>query len=593
MQDGATAHRPSLLVVDDEKPLLEIFQEFFEGSNYDLTIANSGEEAMEMLSSKTFDLVVTDLNLPGVDGLTVMSHAKSVDPELEVIVLTGNASTLTAIDALRQGAYDYVLKPFDLFEMERTVQKGLERRRLLSENRRYVASLQQHRDELSRKVEEATRRMRTLYEVGKEITSNLNLERTLNLILEKSVELTRARRGMIFLVDEVTGVLECDVVRGFDEQESRDQLIEVLEPANRKVCGSEEPVLEPISGPAGEQVGWVVPLIQEGEVMGTIAVLSHEGGSFTEDDQNILVNLASQAAIAIHNARVYGRIQALDRMKSEFVAVVSHEVRTPLTAIKGTLEILSDRSYFDIPESQMELFDICRTNVDRLETLINDILDFSKLESSKLSTNFQPCDLGNVIDSVVVHLGNLAEQRSLRIEREIEPDLPRVMADDFRISQVLGNLLSNAVKFSEPGGVVRVDARRDGNGVQVGVRDQGIGISPEDQLKLFTKFRQLDQSSTRKVGGTGLGLAICKGIIEEHNGRIWIESAPGQGSRFAFWIPCTRKAVQAPESTVRPKAADSAAPAGADSADEDPTNGDATRAESSRAESTAPDRSGN
>src|SRR5690606_24950814 len=140
----------------------------------------------------------------------------------------------------------------------------------------------------------------------------------------------------------------------------------------------------------------------------------------------------------------------------------------PLTAIKGTLEILSDRSYFDIPESQMELFDICRTNVDRLETLINDILDFSKLESSKLSTNFQPCDVGNVIDSVVVHLGNLAEQRSLRIEREIEPDLPRVMADDFRISQVLGNLLSNAVKFSEPGGVVRVDARRDGNGVQVG-----------------------------------------------------------------------------------------------------------------------------
>jgi signal transduction histidine kinase len=279
--------------------------------------------------------------------------------------------------------------------------------------------------------------------------------------------------------------------------------------------------------------------------MGTIAVLSHEGGSFSEDDQNILVNLASQAAIAIHNARVYGKIQALDRMKSEFVAVVSHEVRTPLTAIKGTLEILSDRTYFQIPDSQMELFDICRTNVDRLETLINDILDFSKLESSKLSTNFQPCDLGAVLDSVVIHLGNLAERKSLRIQREIEPDLPRVMADDFRISQVLGNLLSNAVKFSEPKSVILVDAKRVGNGVEVGVRDQGMGIAPEDQVKLFTKFRQLDQSSTRKVGGTGLGLAICKGIVEEHSGKIWVESAPGHGSRFSFWVPCSPKAALA------------------------------------------------
>jgi signal transduction histidine kinase len=220
-------------------------------------------------------------------------------------------------------------------------------------------------------------------------------------------------------------------------------------------------------------------------------------------------------------------------------------VRTPLTAIKGTLEILSDRTYFQIPDSQMELFDICRTNVDRLETLINDILDFSKLESSKLSTNFQPCDLGAVLDSVVIHLGNLAERKSLRIQREIEPDLPRVMADDFRISQVLGNLLSNAVKFSEPKSVILVDAKRVGNGVEVGVRDQGMGIAPEDQVKLFTKFRQLDQSSTRKVGGTGLGLAICKGIVEEHSGKIWVESAPGHGSRFSFWVPCSPKAALA------------------------------------------------
>jgi signal transduction histidine kinase/DNA-binding response OmpR family regulator len=545
--------RASLLVVDDEEPLLQIFQEFFEGREYDLTIARTGEQALESLSTSSFDLVVTDLNLPGVDGLAVLQSAKGQDPELEVIVLTGNASTLTAIEALRQGAYDYVLKPFDLYEMEQTVQKALERRRLLAENRKFVTRLERHRDELREEVEKATRRIRTLYEIGKEITSTLDLDHTLSLILERSVDLTGTERGLLFLLNEGTGELDCGVSQGFRAgSEERAGHIDHLGDANREALTRKQPVIAELPSPGGEPLtALVVPLLQESGATGTIAVLSDKGGGFSGDDQSLLVNLASQASIAINNARVYGKIQALDRMKSEFVAVVSHEVRTPLTAIKGTLEILGDSQYFEIPAPQLELLQICQTNVERLETLINDILDFSKLESSRLSTHFVRAHLDSLLESVIVNLGNVAEKAGITIRIQIAPDLPAVEADELRVSQVMSNLLSNAIKFSHQGETIEVRARAEDGGVVVEIEDRGIGIAQDDLPKLFTKFRQLDSSSTRKTGGTGLGLAISKGIVEEHNGRIWVESRRGQGSCFSFWLPASH--VEAPADRPSPE----------------------------------------
>lgn len=542
----------SLLVVDDEEPLLQIFLEFFEGTDYDVTIAKTGEEAIDLLSTRSFDLVVTDLNLPGADGLTVLRKAKETESEIEVIVLTGNASTLTAIDALRQGAYDYVLKPFDLYEMEQTVSKALERRRLLDENRRHVARLQRHRDELERRVEEATLRIRTLYEVGKEISSSLDLENTLSLIVNKSLELIGARQGLLFLVGE-SDQMECGVSLGFEDDSSeREEVVDALEEINERVLDTHDPSLAPIqSDTLGDRTALVIPLYQENDVTGTIAVLSSGPDAFDEDDQSLLVSLASQASIAIHNAKVYGKIEALDRMKSEFVAVVSHEVRTPLTAIKGTLEILSDAQYFELPESQLELLRICQTNVERLEALINDILDFSKLESSQLSTNFVRTHLDSLVESVLVNLGQLAERNEVQFEKHIDPDLPAIEADELRISQVVGNLISNAVKFSQPGSTIRVRARARDEGVIVQIEDEGIGIAKEDLPKLFTKFRQLDSSSTRKAGGTGLGLAISRGIVDEHGGRIWAESEPNKGSVFSFWLP-SRQTEERKEA-VRPR----------------------------------------
>lgn len=545
--------RPRLLVVDDEEDLLEIFREFLSPEDYALDLARTGTEAVERIRAGEYDLIVTDLNLPGPDGLAILQLAREMAYLPEVIVLTGTASTMTAVEALRQGAYDYVLKPFDLFEMDQTMRRALERRRLSAENRRFVQSLQRaneeleanqdalrrHQESLRCEVESATARIRTLHEVGREISASLHLDRTLSLILERSLTLTGGTAGALFLANDSDGRMEIRASRGLDEAAGGQDIAGgALEDLVARVIRTASPVADRFVLPGlGGRTALLVPLLQEGAVAGSVAVFRPEGEIFSGDDSELLVSLAAQASIAIHNARAYGRVRELDRLKSEFVAVVSHEVRTPLTSIKGSLEILADGDHFVAGESGRELLRICQASVERLEALINDILDFSKLESSRLSARLAPTSLPGVIEGVVAQIRREAERKQIRIRLHAAPDLPRIRADEMRISQVLSNLLSNAIKFSREGTEIRVEALAMEGGATVGVIDQGIGIAPDDIPKIFRPFRQLDSSSTRMAGGTGLGLVISKGIIEEHGGRIWVESRPGAGSRFSFWLP--------------------------------------------------------
>ena len=206
------------------------------------------------------------------------------------------------------------------------------------------------------------------------------------------------------------------------------------------------------------------------------------------------------------------------------------------------MELLSDEKFFPLTESQRELLFICHANTDRLIFLINDILDFSRIESSRMTMNLKALDAAKIINDAVEGIRRLAEQGSLVVKADV-PDSPLTMyGDEFRIGQVITNLLSNAVKFSDPGDEIVVAARNVEDVVEVCVRDSGKGIAQEDIPKLFKKFQQLDSSPTRKAGGTGLGLVICKGIVEQHGGKIWLESKPGVGSTFYFTIPKAKKA---------------------------------------------------
>ena len=554
-EDGVKAR---ILVVDDEEQVVAIFRDLLTQQGYEVVSSDNGDDAIAKVTAGRFDLVLTDINLPGVDGLEVVRAAKAADKDTVVILITGYASTTTAIDALRQGAYDYITKPFDLWETNKAIERGLESRSLVVQNRVLIeqlekanTELQQHEEILRRKVERATDRMATLYEAGKAMSLSLSLQSTCEVVVAQAARITGARASLLFLHDQASDDYSAEAAFGVPEERYRPLRFsmgigyhgQVVQNAQATtVTDLEEAVgVEEILATLRANSAVIVPLTSNEAVIGTITVLDREpGGEFSSDDQEVLKMLASQAAIAIQNAILYERTKELDRLKSEFVAVVSHEVRTPLTSIKGSLELLGDDRFHKLPPPQRELLGICQANAERLITLINDILDFSKLESSKLSLNIERVEIGRVLTEVTENIRSLAAGKGIQIEVKIDPSSGKVDADPMRIGQVATNLIGNAIKFSPENGRIEVFASGDESQVTLSVKDYGRGISARDLNRLFQRFAQLDSSTTRKAGGTGLGLVISKGIVEQHGGKIWVESAEGQGSTFSFSLPRVR-----------------------------------------------------
>ncbi len=231
------------------------------------------------------------------------------------------------------------------------------------------------------------------------------------------------------------------------------------------------------------------------------------------------------------------REREIDRMKTEFVSTVSHELRTPLTSIKGSLHLLLSDDGLVLDETQRHLVDISLKNTDRLIRLINNILDISKMEAGHIHLDLELHRPLDFVEMAVDGIRGFAESRGIAIESRVTTELPTVRVDFDRMVQVVTNLLSNAIKFSPERGLVTVGARRSGGDLEVWVTDQGQGIAPEDVGRLFRKFQQLDGRTVRAVGGTGLGLAICRGIVEEHGGRIGVDSRPGEGATFTVRLP--------------------------------------------------------
>jgi signal transduction histidine kinase/FixJ family two-component response regulator len=556
---AAPATRARILVVDDEEQVVQIFQDLLTQQGYEVVSSANGDDAISKVTTGKFDLVLTDINLPGVDGLEVVRATKAADKDTVVILITGYASTTTAIDALRQGAYDYITKPFDLWETAKAIERGLESRKLIVENRSLIAQLeaanaelQQHEEILKRKVERATHRLSRLYEAGKSMNLSLSLQSTCEVVVAQAARITNARAFLLFLHDAASDDYEAVAAAGLAQGQFEKlrysmgigyhgQVVQNAQAAMVSDLASKVGVEEVLSV-LRAQNALIVPLVSNESVIGTLTAVDHEGGSdFSTEDQEALGMLASQATIAVANAILYERTKELDRLKSEFVAVVSHEVRTPLTSIKGSLELLGDERFHRLPAPQRELLGICQANTERLITLINDILDFSKLESSRLSLNFEQMDVERVLIEAVENIRNLAAMKGVTLEVRIDPSTSSVEADPMRVGQVATNLIGNAIKFSPEKGKIEIFASGDSGTVTVSVKDYGKGIASRDINRLFQRFAQLDSSTTRKAGGTGLGLVISKGIVEQHGGKIWVESALGEGSTFSFSLPRKRE----------------------------------------------------
>jgi PAS domain S-box-containing protein len=225
----------------------------------------------------------------------------------------------------------------------------------------------------------------------------------------------------------------------------------------------------------------------------------------------------------------------VDRMKDEFASVVGHELRTPLTSIRASLGLLGGGVLGELGPDAAGLLDTAVANADRLERLIDDILDLERLEAGVAPLEPSPQSVGELIRDATAVIAAMAAMAGVNIHAEAASG--EVLADRDRIVQALTNLLGNAIKFSPRGGNVTLSARRDGDEVVLCVADEGRGIPPERHAAIFERFEQVDASDARARGGTGLGLTIARRIVEAHGGRIWVTSAPGEGSQFAFTLP--------------------------------------------------------
>jgi signal transduction histidine kinase len=239
------------------------------------------------------------------------------------------------------------------------------------------------------------------------------------------------------------------------------------------------------------------------------------------------------------------RLKELDRMKDDFVSMVTHELRTPLTSIRAFSEILRQDPNVELPQRK-KFLDIITKETERLTRLINQVLDLSKIESGKAEWHESQVDMKELISDSVAGMAQVFEEKGIRVELRLPESAPRVPGDLDRIIQVILNLLSNAVKFCEPGrGRIEIALSQAERHLRVDVRDNGPGVSAQDQALIFEKFRQSGDTLTNKPQGTGLGLPISRHIVEHHGGRLWVESGAGSGACFSFTLPFERAAVRA------------------------------------------------
>ena len=282
----------------------------------------------------------------------------------------------------------------------------------------------------------------------------------------------------------------------------------------------------------------MVPMIARGRAVGAISFVatSESGRRFGEDDLALATSLASRAATAIENARLYEQAQDANRLKDEFFATLSHELRTPINAVLGWAQLLSDGVLAE--PGQDRAVQAIKRNARAQAQLLTDILEMSRIVSGKLDLRLEIVDVTALVHDLTESLRPTFDARSLTVTESLAPGL-RVNADRARLQQVLFNLLSNAVKFTPPGGAIEITAQDVDGSAEICVRDNGVGIAPEFMPFVFERFRQGDSSSTRVHGGLGIGLAVARHIVELHGGSITAQSA-GQGQGAAFCVRLAR-----------------------------------------------------
>ncbi|NOY86380.1 MAG: response regulator [Deltaproteobacteria bacterium] len=495
IEGPATRDPGPVLVVDDEKFFQEVLTKILREEGYDVSVAASGREAISAFQSGRFKVVVLDLVLPDLMGTEVIGRMKEMEDDIAVIMVTAYASLESAIDALKAGAYDYIRKPIVREDLVRSVERAIERHQLSSRNKVLVKELQSH-----------------LVEVK---------------------TLSREKDEVFRILDEGLVVIEEDG-RIVDLNPAARQFLEWItgQPAGETLSGSGFPLSDGFMSSVNKA---------EGRPVRTMVSLTQDSGVGRKDIE--LVGLSMDLDIAgrrfLLAMRDMTEIKDMERRRDEFLAIVTHDLRTPLTSLKGFVELLVNENK-GADRVVGDYLDIIDSEADRMISLINDLLDLDRLNSDRIRMELEPISMPKLVAYGLKSMEGLSRQRDVTLRMSIRGDEESLvfMGDRRRILQVLINLHSNAIRFSPRGGSVDTVAYLEDGYVFTEILDEGPGIAPEERKSIFEKYKQVGQPFYERTKGSGLGLTIVKKIVNMHGGSVRMDGRDDkQGSRFIVKLP--------------------------------------------------------
>jgi len=392
--------------------------------------------------------------------------------------------------------------------------------------------------------------------VDRELNASLDVSRSMELTLDWAMRQSGADAGLVGVVEEEGLRIMADQGYADELTPYRNRWLPLDSPGLKEALKeketqqfSREDLIKSQNGAglltdAESQV--VIPIRRKDDVIGVLILETILGDAWPDDTQAFLSRLIDHAAIAIANAQLFSQVQAADLAKTEFVSQVSHELKNPMTSIRGYSDLLISGAVGEVSEAQENFLSTIRANVNRMTTIVGDLADISRIESGHLRLDFNAVEISAVVDEVVRAQRREIEEKGQTLEIQIPEDLPAVWGDHTRLVQIIINLVSNANKYTPEGGSITIGTECTGNHwdpdgapevVLIAVRDTGLGMTSEDQAKIFTKFFRSEDPKAREAPGTGLGLNITRNLVELQGGKIWFESEYGKGTTFQFTTP--------------------------------------------------------
>ncbi len=506
--------KADILVIDDTPENLNLLSAMLTEQGYKVRSVTKGSTGLRGANAVPPDLILLDVNMPEMNGYEVCQNLKANDRtrEIPVIFISALGDVLDKIKAFAVGGVDYITKPFQLEEVLARIENHLTIRQLQQQ-------LQAQNQQLQQEIHDRTKAEEKFAKVFRSSPNPIAI-----------ATVSEAR-----FLDVNPSFLR---ISGYSLEEVIGHTATELDLGKNTVAFAQKIQLLPENGSLYNQEFEFST--KSGEVK--IILISME-----------LIDLAGVPCALL----IVNDITERKRLENEFISLVSHELRTPLTSTMGALDLLGAGQLGTLTQQGQKVLSIATTNTERLMRLVNDILDLERMKSGKIFMRKAKCNVAELLITATEAMQAMADK--LQVQLIVNPLTVELWADADRLIQTLTNLLSNGIKFSEPGDRVWIGAivsesktvespenqhsltkkNYPPNYVLITIQDEGRGI-PEDKLQIiFERFQQVDASDSRNKGGTGLGLAICRNIVQQHNGKIWVQSILGEGSTFYVLLPLT------------------------------------------------------